>query len=56
MCVCECDAYDTVPGGSAVLATQAEDAGEEKRPLDIAQTGKMAAGSGQTRGKKTLIR
>lgn len=38
------------------MVTQAGDAGEEKRLLDIAQTGKMAAGPGQTGGKKTLIR
>lgn len=51
-----CYTHDTVPVGSAVLVTQAGDAGQEKRPLDIAQTGKTAAGPGQTGGKKTPIR
>lgn len=56
VCACVCYAYDTLPGGSVALATQAGDAGWEKRPLDIARTGKTAAGPGQTGRKKTLIR
>lgn len=56
VCACVCYAYDTLPGGSVGLATQAGDAGWEKRLLDIAQTGKLVAGPGQTGRKKTLIR
>lgn len=38
------------------METWAGDAGEEKIPQDIARTGRMPAGPGQTRGKKKPIR
>lgn len=47
---------NTVPGGTAALQTQAGDAGEEKRLLGIALTGRKPAAPGQTGGKKKPIR
>lgn len=48
--------WNTVPWGTAALETQAGDAGEEKRPLGIAQTGRKPAAPVPTGGKKKLIR
>lgn len=47
-------AGNTVPWGTAALETQAGGAGEEKRPLGIALTGRKPAAPAPTGGKKKL--
>lgn len=45
---------EVLPWGTAALETQAGDAGEEKKPLDIALTGRKPVAPAQTAERKKV--